>query len=633
MTSSKVRFVSLGSFPTQILIVEEEEDDQMKLERQLALNDARQLKQLAVFFLHPEIPVSSEGQSRCYFDRASAEEPDTLDHANEKADILRDAAALKQAAIDYLHPEIPVVTSDPFACGQNYFERPSAAAEDIDFDERATILAEAKALKKLAVDYMHPELPVLTSDPTACARCFFDRPSGPEPIQDAEEYGRVMEDISTLKSLAQDYLHPERPVVTTDATASARCFFDRASAPERLSKEEEQERDLILSECSALKKLAVDYKHPELPVVTDSTATARCYFDRVSAPERLSQEDSNEMALIMADIAALKTSAADFLHPERPVTSDPLSTARCFFDRPSAPEQLTIEEAEERAQILRDAVALKAQAVDFLHPELPVVTTDPTATARCFFSRPSAVAQLSLEEMEEREAILVDSKALKQNAIDFMHPERSVGTTDPTATARCYFARFSAVEQESKEDMGERDAVLSDAMALKKLAVDYMHPERSVFTTDPSATARCFFDRPSAPPMESMEDFEERLQVLADAKALKKLAVDFMHPEISVTTTCSFATGRNYFGRPSATYHDQMIHTFPPHEHDDIDHHHEHTDHFGMEDFYMGDTSPAKIPDGNVDFSKVDFSKVADDLEGNLSRSPSSVMLYQQEEY
>jgi hypothetical protein len=32
--------------------------------------------------------------------------------------------------------------------------------------------------------------------------------------------------------------------------------------------------------------------HPELPVVTaDPTATACCYFDRPSAPERISEDD------------------------------------------------------------------------------------------------------------------------------------------------------------------------------------------------------------------------------------------------------------------------------------------------------------------------------------------------------
>merc|ERR1712154_349137 len=105
----------------------------------------------------------------------------------------------------------------------------------------------------------------------------------------------------------------------------------------------------------------------------------------------------------------------------------------------------------------------------------------------------------------------------KQLAVDYAHPEIGVVTTDPTATARCYFDRPSAPEQESIEEMKYREQVLADAAALKQLAVDYAHPEIGVVTTDPTATARCYFDRPSAPEQESIEDMEYREQVLADA--------------------------------------------------------------------------------------------------------------------
>jgi len=36
-------------------------------------------------------------------------------------------------------------------------------------------------MKKLAVDYMHPEVGVRTSDPTAYGRNFYNRPSAPMP--------------------------------------------------------------------------------------------------------------------------------------------------------------------------------------------------------------------------------------------------------------------------------------------------------------------------------------------------------------------------------------------------------------------------------------------------------------------
>ena len=186
------------------------------------------------------------------------------------------------------------------------------------------------------------------------------------------------------------------------------------------------------------------------------------------------------------------------MHPEiGVVTSDPIATARCYFDRPSAPEQESIENVEERHMVLADAAALKRLAVDYMHPEIGVVTSDITATARCYFDRPSAIERESVEEAEEHRMVLADAAALKRLAVDYMHPEMGVVTSDITATARCYFDRPSAIEQESVEEAEERAMALSDAAVLKRLAVDYMHPELEVITSDPTATAHCYFDRPS----------------------------------------------------------------------------------------------------------------------------------------
>eukprot|EP01083_Nonionella_stella_P257486 881316_1 len=117
----------------------------------------------------------------------------------------------------------------------------------------------------------------------------------------------ALADATALKKLAIDYMHPEIPVVTTDATSTARCYFDRASAPEQESVEEAEESAMVLADAAALKKLAIDYMHPEIPVVTtDATSTARCYFDRASAPEQESVEEAEESAMVLADAAALK---------------------------------------------------------------------------------------------------------------------------------------------------------------------------------------------------------------------------------------------------------------------------------------------------------------------------------------
>jgi hypothetical protein len=173
-------------------------------------------------------------------------------------------------------------------------------------------------------------------------------------------------------------------------------------------------------------------------------------------------------------------------------------SARCYFDRASAVDQESFEEAEERAQILADAAVLKKRAIMYAHPGLPVVTSDTTATARCYFDRASAVDRESFEEAEERAQILADAAVLKKSAIMYAHPELPVVTSDATATARCYFDRASAIEQESVEKMEEREAVLADAATFKRTAVAFLHPELPVVTSDATATARCHFDRASA---------------------------------------------------------------------------------------------------------------------------------------
>ncbi|KAL7449509.1 hypothetical protein ACHAWC_002842, partial [Mediolabrus comicus] len=104
-------------------------------------------------------------------------------------------------------------------------------------------------------------------------------------------------------------------------------------------------------------------------------------------------------------------------------------------------------------------------------------------------------------------------------------------------------------DAEFDEFLAERRRILNDARALKTLSVAYLHQEAAVETTDGAAFGRNYFNRASAP---ETEDDDERAEVLAEAAALKKLAVDYMHPEVGVTSVDGAAFGRNYFNRASA---------------------------------------------------------------------------------
>jgi hypothetical protein len=639
--------VSLGSHRDEDADSDDEDsvEEGDTLERRMILEDACKLKQMAQFFLHPELPVevASTASARCFFDRPSAPVCMSQEQVEEERMIMEDLKALKKLAVDFRHPELPVVTTDPTACGRNYFVRASAPEQESleESEERARILEDAKQLKKLAVGYMHPELPVVTTDPFACGRNYFSRYSAPEleSPEEAEERARILVEAKQLKQLAVDFMHPEVPVVTMDPFACGRNYFTRVSAPVQESLEEMEERALILEDAKQLKQLAVDYMHQELPVVTtDPFACGRNFFTRATAPEQESLEESEERARILEDAKHLKQLAVDYMHPELPVvTTDPTACGRNYFARASAPEQESLEESEERARILEDAKQLKQLAVDYMHPELPVVTIDSVACGRNFFTRASAPDQESLEESEERARILEDAKQLKQLAVDYLHPEYPVVTMDPFACGRNFFTRATAPEQESLEESEERARILEDVKQLKQLAVDYMHPELPVATTNAFACGRNFFTRASAPEQESLEEAEERACILEEAKKLKQLAVDYLHPELPVVTTDPTACGRNYFSRASGVGHYGMIHTFPAHEddlHHDEHHHHEHWDHFHMdEDLDMASyEAPAKFSGGDELYQEFKQQQQQDnEEEGKLSRSPSSVMLFGEE--
>ena len=245
------------------------------------------------------------------------------------------------------------------------------------------ILADCAALKKLAVDYAHPEIPVQNG---LQSRCFFDRASAPQADGDREE---ILNECAALKQLAVDYAHPELPVPNGVPSSN---FFNRVNAPEEEDEDEEDERDEILADCAALKQLAVDYAHPEVPI-TSNGSTARCFFDRASAPQADAERDE-----ILADCAALKQLAVDYAHVEIPVTTNG-NCGRCYFERASKEvaylEEIKgvidddLSEAEMRAEILKDAKALKQLAIDYGHPEIAVSSTA-SNVSRCFFTRSGA---------------------------------------------------------------------------------------------------------------------------------------------------------------------------------------------------------------------------------------------------
>jgi len=180
-----------------------------------------------------------------------------------------------------------------------------------DAEEAARVLADAMALKKSAVDYMHPEVGVTTTDAAAYGRNYFTRYSAPEVenMEDSSECARILAEAASLKKLAVDFMHPESGVTATDTSVFGRNYFNRYSAPETEDGELEEERARILADAVALEKSAVQYMHPEKPIEVDATAFGRNYFTRFSAPVNL-PEQADESPEESQDVATVKSLAA-----------------------------------------------------------------------------------------------------------------------------------------------------------------------------------------------------------------------------------------------------------------------------------------------------------------------------------
>jgi len=371
------------------------------------------------------------------------------------------------------------------------------------FGERRMILEDAKMLKSYAVFHLYPERKVETKDSFAFGRNFFDRYNAheKETFEEAEERAVILEETKALKKFATFHLHPEDPVKKTDANACGRNYFSRPSAVEYLDEDEEQERAKILEEAALLKKYAVFHLHPELPVVSSGlAAVGRNYFMRGSAPDQESVEDANERAKILEEAALLKKFAEFHLHPELPVvSSDPNTCGRNYFMRGSAPDQESVEDANERAKILEEVALLKEFAEFHLHPELPVVSSGLAAVGRNYFMRGSAPDQESVEDANERSKILEEATMLKKYAVFHLHPEKAVVSSGLATVGRNYFMRGSAPDQESVEDANERSKILEEAALLKKFAEFHLHPELPVVSSDPNAFGRNYFCRSTAP--------------------------------------------------------------------------------------------------------------------------------------
>jgi len=584
-------------------------------ERNQILADVQGLKNAAALWSHPECDMTScdpTAFGRNFFDEhmSDAAEDEVL-----RAQVLADVHALKNAAASWSHPECDITSRDPTTFGRNFFDGQLPDADAGDEVTRAQVLADVQALKAAVNGWNRPEFALTTYDPTVFGRNFFDRLSACSEDSNGSD---LRADFEALKIAASEWVHPERKVTAVDESIFGRNFFNRPSAP---SVESEEEYVQVMADIQVL-ETAGAWLHPEKGVVeVDATAFGRNVFTKPS-----SQLDNEDGGAVMADVLALKGAAA-WLHPETGVeTSESTVLGRSFFTRPS----VHVDSEDMPADVKDDLQALESIAAMY-HPESTVKTVDATAFGRNFFTRPSSC---SLDESDDDRAdVLADVEALKNAALWF-HPEIGVTTSGSTAFGRNYFNRGSMPE------MSEHGDVLRDVEGLKHNVQDYLHPEVKIKTSDPTLSGRNYFERSFAPEVMSSVVVKECETILNEARALQQEAAAFVHPETKVAVDCT-SRGRNVFNRYSATGCDEVaprgtdefvpLAAFEPkrelsisddyfemdleEEEDDVFHEIRET----IAQHIMRPPTPTDAMESNI---------IDKEEEENLSRSPSSVMLF-----
>ena len=436
-----------------VVDVEEAED---RAEREEALAAVKEMKEVVGWFMHPERPVTSNGNcGRSYFGRPSAEvtwlaeikgvvDVEEAEDRAEREEALLAVQEMRTTVSYFFHPE-RLVTTNGVGC-RNYFNRPSSditwlsetepllgvvdVEEAEDRMEKEEALAAVQEMRTTIGWFLHPERPVTTNG--NCARNYFNRPSsditwlssveagavkGVVDVEDAEdraEREEALQAVQEMRTTIGYFFHPERPVTTNGV--GCRNYFNRPSSDitwlsdsEPLlgvvdveEAEDRMEKEEALLAIKEMKEVVGWFFHPERPVTTNGVG-CRNYFNRPSSDIAWLSESQSDAVLGIVDveeaedrlereeallaIAEMKEVVSWFVHPGRPVTTNGFQ-GRCFFNRPSAPEQESKEEADLRAGALVDIGEQKEILSWFMHPERPINSSG--CCNRNFFTRNAA---------------------------------------------------------------------------------------------------------------------------------------------------------------------------------------------------------------------------------------------------
>ncbi|GMI04365.1 hypothetical protein TrLO_g9665 [Triparma laevis f. longispina] len=367
--------------------------------------------------------------------------------------------------------------------------------------DRAEALAAVREMKEVVAWFHHPSAPIKVTAPPA--RCFFERasvvltclnetdataPKGVIDVEGAEEQEERREALAAAAKMRETvswYTNPSQPLkVSPFAIASAAStvptFLNEvdSTAPKGIvdvdGADEQEERRQILATAAEMKKIASWYLHPSQPLETSPMASARCYFDRASAVEQETKENADDRAEALEAAKEMSKVVSWFTNPSQPVEVSPMASAHCTF---SDKDMNSKEEADERAEILEDCKQLSKVASWFSNPSQPIEVS-PFASAKCAFSN----ARETKEKADARAEAIEAVKEISKITSWFTNPSQPVEVS-ATASARNFFTRSTAKQTsepirtirtrgESAMDMFDMDMEDSNSSFVSGLSID-----------------------------------------------------------------------------------------------------------------------------------------------------------------
>lgn len=187
----------------------------------------------------------------------------------------------------------------------------------------------------------------------------------------------------------------------------------------------------------------------------------------------------------------------------------------------AADEFLWLEKEEkEGASVLEDAMTLKKVAVDYLHPEVPVIATEPTVFGRNYFGRFSAPEQIPMDKIELQASFSTEHSDddSSESEAEISEDSNEELSEDSTSSSESELGSGDGEESELKPDEEKEEQTAVDSNQKPELKRRGRKLKKRSRRTERRAR-RKLRDPPSAP-----VDEEAKVLEREEAEVMKEVA-------------------------------------------------------------------------------------------------------------